>query len=281
MLNIAFTRLKKWLTDTRGYFSYNSIHRCQSGSSAAEIQQCYSVPIQSQPPGSPFARQGEVFYLCLNRFLLFPSPLHLYAPAVVLIQHVSRLCYLKCLFSLGLTKKRRRERDGNLFPSRWVYGVRESQRSAVSVCVYTCQSICMLVSVKAAVHAPACACADLLWSLSVGVYVGALWSLGQMTLGNCSLSGDLSLSIIVTKGGVSGSDLFHLPMPPSVSLLMIIMNDLCSTGVCVCLRGTLRRFWACESKTHTLCITNGQIGVRAHTRVSSVNSAFRHGAFFG
>lgn len=111
MLNNAFTRLKKWSTDMRGFFSYNSINRRQSGSSRAEIQRCYPVPIQSQPPGSPYARQGEVFYLCLNRFLLFPSPLHLYAPAAVLIQHVSRLCYLKCLFSLGLTKKKKRERQ--------------------------------------------------------------------------------------------------------------------------------------------------------------------------
>lgn len=66
----------------------------------------------------------------------------------------------------------------------------------------------------------------------MGVCVRALCSLAQMTLGNCSLSGGLSVHITVTKGGGEKGDLFHLPMPPSL-LLMIIMNDLCSTAMCM------------------------------------------------
>lgn len=153
MLNNALTRLKKWSTDMKGYFSYNSIHRCQSGSSAAEIQRCYSVPIQSRPPGLPFARQGEVFYLCLNRFLLFPSPLHLYAPAAILIQHVSRLCYLKCLFSLGLTKKEEERETGTFSPLGECMAC-VSHRDQLSPLVFTHVSLsaCRSVSKQLCAH---------------------------------------------------------------------------------------------------------------------------------
>lgn len=80
-----------------------------------------------------------VFYLCLNRFLLFPSSPHLYALAAAPIQHVSRLCYLKCLFSLGLAKeKRRRGRDRNLSPSGRARGTRHSPRSAPRLSARVC-----------------------------------------------------------------------------------------------------------------------------------------------
>lgn len=59
-----------------------------------------------------------------------------------------------------------------------------------------------------------CTSTCFLASLCECVYVSALWSLAQMTLGNCFLSCGLSVPIIVTKGGVSESDLFHLPMAP-------------------------------------------------------------------
>lgn len=120
------------------------------------------LPLRPDPACRLTASQEEercvcVFYLCLNRFLLFPSSPHLYALAAAPIQHVSRLCYLKCLFSLGLAKeKRRRGRDGNLSPLRVsVRRARHSPRSAPRVSARVCSrpSVRTLDCVKT----PACA----------------------------------------------------------------------------------------------------------------------------
>lgn len=81
------------------------------------------------------------------------------------------------------------------------------------VSVYVHVGVCPPACPPACLHAYTC----LRVSASTGVCVRASRSLAQMTLGNCSLSGGLSVHITVTTGGEGGderSDLFHLPMPP-------------------------------------------------------------------
>lgn len=119
----------------------------------------------------------------------------------------------------------------------------------VSVCLYVSIYLHVTVSECGCLCLHACVCVYLPVCECMRECVRAVCSPGQMTLGNCSLYGDLSDHITVTKGGGQRSDLFpHLsPLSP----LMIIMNDLCSTGMCMCLHVTMRRQRACECVLQT------------------------------
>lgn len=105
----------------------------------------------------------------------------------------------------------------------------------MSVCVYTCQSICMRVSVSVCVVVSVCMC--MCTPTCVWVYLSEcvsapyapwprwLWVIAPYLVA-CQFT-----SLWLREGAREA--IYSTYLCPLSLLLMIIMNDLCSTGVCV------------------------------------------------
>lgn len=165
--------------------------------------------------------------LCLDGAFLLPS-LRWYSSAIVLIQHMSYrcclLCYLKYLFSQEL---RTNTRDQTFPPpGAWAPSV----KSAVSLCFYSL-NLCVALNVHCtSVHGGICT-STCSW---VCMLERTFCCLAQITLANCSLSGDLSAHIIVSKGEAWESNVLHLQIVSLSLSLMTIRSLLSQIGLCIC-----------------------------------------------
>lgn len=152
--------------------------------------------------------------LCLDGVFLLPS-LRWYSSATVLIQHMSYrcclMCYLKYLYSQEL-RTNTTERL-NLPPSRWM-----GSKCEIS-CFYSL-SHCVALNVQCtSVHGGVCT-STCLWMFMNECLWRKFCCLAQITLANCSLSGDLSAHIIVSKGEAWESNILLLQI-----LSLSLFND--------------------------------------------------------
>lgn len=133
-----------------------------------------------------------------------------------LVQHPLEQYYLKCIFPLGLTKKKEKQNLFSHWPGRKVECIKVavcmSERNYLGVCllehfrhleVSVCCTYC-----DVSVSGYSNVCSNL--SACMTACTCTLWYLAQMTVVNCSSSGGLSILITAAKGRGNRSYLFHL-----------------------------------------------------------------------